>query len=472
MLEGMVDETREDVLPPVTLAWKGFRGFASRTEFTLPRLTLLIGRNNVGKTSAYAPLLMLRQTLDAHSPDTALLSRGALIDAGPFRDYATGHDSAGTVEFEIGVPGQPDVSPYRSEAKYRLAKYELGFRSVDGMDPYLARQRIEDVSGNALVSRTRTEPAGLFTLRSELLPTRSKQGRPIREMTALRRALREEQPRGFLFDGSRALMIPREVRQNRERWIQVQDWFNAASDLYDLQYRANSYLKKFLRGISYIGPLRSLPLRTYRLGPEAPFEVGRTGEHAPELLYRNQGGDAQAIVDRWLVSLGYGRLSFTGHGDEYFQLHLQRDSGLNVNIADSGVGFSQVLPLLLQTALASEGEMVVAQQPEIHLNPAQQSIVTDFLIERAAANVRVVVETHSEHVLLRLRRRMAEGLLNAGDVAVYFVEADERGTHLRHISIGDLGEIDREQWPQGFFEDQLHDAFALAAEQAKRRATS
>lgn len=457
-------------MEPVTLAWTGFRGFRTRTEFQLPKLTLLIGKNNVGKTSTYAPLLMLRQTLDAHSPKTALLGRGELIDAGSFRDYATDHNVEQMIEFEISIPGKPDVSVYRSETRHRLAKFEVGFRSHDGTAPYLARQRIEDEAGTALASRTRQRPDDAFTLKSELLPTRAAQGRPLREMTELRRALREEQPRGFLFDGFSALMIPREVRRNPERWVKVQDWYNAASDLYEIQQSANMHLHMFLRGISYLGPLRSLPLRTYRLGAEAPIEVGHTGEHAPELLFRRQGGDAQAIVDRWLKTLGYGKLSFTSLGEEYFQMHLQQGSRPSVNIADSGMGFSQVLPLLMQTALAREGETVIAQQPEIHLNPAQQSLVTDFLVERAAANVRVVIETHSEHVLLRLRRRVAEGELNAKDVAIYFVEGVPGGTALRRIELGELGEIDRSDWPDGFFEGQLKDSFALAAEQVRKRA--
>jgi predicted ATPase len=96
--------------------------------------------------------------------------------------------------------------------------------------------------------------------------------------------------------------------------------------------------------------------------------------------------------------------------------------------------------------------------------------VTDFFISRANEGVRVVIESHSEHVLLRLRRRIAEGKLNADEVAIYFVDNIDGATQLRRISLGEKAELDREEWPAGFFEDQLEDSFALATAQAFSRA--
>lgn len=453
-------------MDPIDLAWSGFRGFRHRVNIRLPRFTLLIGRNNVGKSSAYAPLLMLRQTLDARSPETALLSRGDLVDVGPFRDYVSDHDVDRSVTFRVGLPSHPRVALLDRANPLRLGAVEVTFKSEDGQTAYLARQRIEDPTGAALVSRSREHPDSAFTVTSTLLPT-ANQGRPTREMTALRTALRQEQPRGFLFAGYGALILPRSIREDKERWAKVQDWYQASYDLYDVQRHTNDLVERFLFGLSYVGPLRSLPLRTYRLAPEAPLEVGGTGEFAPEVLYRLQHQEAGEIVDSWLAKLGYGQLHFEPLSDEYFQVQLEWNQR-RVNIADSGVGLSQVLPLLVQASLAASGDTVIAQQPEIHLNPAQQSIVTDFLIERAAADVRVVVESHSEHVLLRLRRRIAEGTIDAADVAVYFVDNVGGQTRMGKLPLGEAGQIERDEWPNGFFEEQLNDSFALAAAQSMR----
>lgn len=451
----------------LTLEWTGFRGFRSRTSLSLPKLTMLIGRNNVGKSSAYAPLLLLKQTLTARDPRTALLGRGPLVDVGPFADYVSHHDPEDVVTFRVSL----DPSKVERVRTARApAAIETSFRSANGSDAFVSRQRVEDAAGDALIARSRKEPDGPFTFTSPLLPTASATGRPYREITAVRKAFREEQPQGFLFNSYGGLFLPQSVREDPQRWEAVRDWYNAAYRVYDAQTAANLALLDLLHSISYLGPLRSLPQRTYRLGAEPPSEVGVSGEHAPELLFRHSDDSDAAEVNTWLERLGYGRLRFDSVGHEYFQSQLVTASGLVVNLADTGVGLSQVIPLLVQGSVSEPGSMVISQQPEIHLNPAQQSIVTDFLIDRANSGVRVLVETHSEHMLMRLRRRIAEGDLAADDVAVYYVEASDAGTTLRDVPVGDLGEIARQDWPQGFFEDQLEEAFALAAAQSLRKA--
>lgn len=450
----------------VEVTWEGFRGFKKPTSIALPQLTLLIGRNNVGKTSAYAPLLMLRQTLDARDPNTGLLSRGSLIDAGPFRDYVSDHDTTKSILFSITVPEPPEIK--LKGGTQRVARIEVGFGSPDGQTTVLTRQRIIDGEGKPLVTRTRNAGGEPFDVRSRLLPSSAPVGRPPREKTLLREAIREEQPEGFLIDGFGALIVPRQIRTDKERWTKVQDWYNAAYELFEVQHAANAAVRQLLMGLSYVGPLRSLPLRTYRLAAEAPIDVGSSGELAPEVLFRLHEDDTGSIVSDWLRRLGYGNLRFEHFGDEYFQVKFETSGGVRVNIADSGVGLSQVLPLLVQGVMADRGGTLIAQQPEIHLNPAQQSIVTDFLIDCAMRGIRVVIETHSEHVLLRLRRRIAEAAIQHSEVAVYYVDNIQGETQVRRVELGDAGEIERSDWPIGFFEDQLADSFALARAQAER----
>lgn len=447
----------------LSLEWTGFRGFKSETQISLPKLTMLIGRNNVGKSSAYAPLLLLKQTLGARDPRTALLGRGPLVDVGPFSDYVSDHDETATVTFKVSL----DQSLMQPSRVPRIpVAIETSFRSANGADAFVSRQRVEDSSGDALILRSRKQDGEQFTFKSPLLPTASSTGRPYGEITAVRKAFRDEQPQGFLFSSYGGLFLPQRVREDPTRWEAVRDWYNAAFRVYDTQTTANLSLTEFLHSVSYLGPLRSLPQRTYRLGAEPPSEVGTSGEHAPELIFRHHTEDDAEEVNRWLGLLGYGTLRFDTVGPEYFQAQLVTPKGLVVNLADTGVGLSQVIPILVQGAVSKPGSMVISQQPEIHLNPAQQSIVADFLIDRANSGVRVLVETHSEHMLMRLRRRIADGTLTADDVAVYYVEANDSGTTLREVPLGDLGEIDRQDWPQGFFEDQLEEAFALAAAQS------
>ena len=97
-----------------------------------------------------------------------------------------------------------------------------------------------------MVSRT-LQNAGVYKVGSPLLPKNKEVGRPIREVTALRRALRLESPTGFLFTGVAGLRLPIEWRADRDRWEKAQGWYRASSDLYDLYYVMNTHIKESLR---------------------------------------------------------------------------------------------------------------------------------------------------------------------------------------------------------------------------------
>ena len=423
---------------------------------------MLIGRNNVGKTSAYAPLLVMRQTLDARDPATALLSRGSLIDIGNYEDFVYGHDVERDVSFRISLPD----GSHRVPARRKPDEVAFTVSTKGSPTPWVRTHAIYE-NGRPITYRSRENAGEGFNFTSPLLPANTSVGRPLKEVSSLKEALTREQPRGFMFSGFEGLRLPVAWRQDPDRWAKVRPWFNSVNELYDFQHTASLMLERTLRSIAYLGPLRSLPQRTYRLAPERPADVGREGEFAPELLYRHRGTEVTAQVEKWLRELGYGSLLFEQAGDEYFQLYLQSKGGQKVNIAHSGVGVSQLLPILVQGFTAPREATFISQQPEIHLNPAQQSLIADFLIE-ASLGKRVIIETHSEHVLLRIRRRIAEGALSADEVAIYYFDSKDGSTIVRRVPLGDAGEVEREDWPVGFFEEQLEDSFALAAAQAKR----
>lgn len=455
-------------MKPLEVIWRNFRGMTRPTSVTFPLLTVLIGRNNVGKTSTYAPLLALRQTLDARSRSTALLSRGSLLDIGNYSDFVSGHDTTKDVVFQISIPDVEDSLISTSRRELRAGSVSITFGGSDRGESWLKSHTLYDTQGNALTSRARRSPDEHFEFRSRLLPRNVSVGRPLREVAQLKAVLKEEAPEAFMFTGFAGLRIPLDWREDEKRWSKVRPWFNAVSHLYEVQVDAKYRLERELRGISYIGPLRSLPQRTYKLTPERPDYVGRDGRYAPEILYRCfvAGEGLVADVEQWLAKLGYGQLQFEAASDEYFQLNLEARDGNRVNIAHSGIGVSQLLPILVEGLTARSGSTLIAQQPEIHLNPAQQTVLADFLIDVTTRERRVIIETHSEHVLLRVRRRIAEGQLSAHDVAVYFVDSDGTSTSVQRVEVGELGEIS--EWPPGFFEEQITDAFAMAAAQARR----
>jgi predicted ATPase len=94
--------------------------------------------------------------------------------------------------------------------------------------------------------------------------------------------------------------------------------------------------------------------------------------------------------------------------------------------------------------------------------------LADIFVSMAKANQRVLVETHSEHLLLRLRRLVAERRIDADQIAIYYIEKKDGCSVVRQIDMRDNGNVPSSDWPKGFFEDTLHESLALAQAQARR----
>jgi predicted ATPase len=127
---------------------------------------------------------------------------------------------------------------------------------------------------------------------------------------------------------------------------------------------------------------------------------------------------------------------------------------------DVGIGISQVLPVLVM-AYGSRDKLLAMEQPEIHLHPALQAELGDVFIESALGERKntFILETHSEHMILRLMRRIREGKLSPDDVGVIFVEPHSQGSRFVELQIDEEGDF-IDEWPGGFFEESFHEKFA------------
>ncbi len=140
-----------------------------------------------------------------------------------------------------------------------------------------------------------------------------------------------------------------------------------------------------------------------------------------------------------------------------------------VSHRDVGIGVSQVLPVLV-AAFSADQETVAIEQPEIHLHPALQAELGDVFITSAlnGKNNSFLLETHSEHLMLRIMRRMRESQLDSlpdgfprvrpEDVSVLYVEPETEGSIVRAMPLNELGELVK-AWPGGFFEEGLREVF-------------
>jgi predicted ATPase len=143
-------------------------------------------------------------------------------------------------------------------------------------------------------------------------------------------------------------------------------------------------------------------------------------------------------------------------------------------ITDVGFGISQILPALVLLYYVPEGSTVVLEQPEIHLHPAVQSALADLIITVVKSRrVQVILESHSEHLLQRLLRRIAEGSsspypeISPTDIRLYFCQSTSSGSRLDPLTVNLFGAI--ENWPNDFFGDPIGDVAAREEAALTRR---
>jgi predicted ATPase len=127
-----------------------------------------------------------------------------------------------------------------------------------------------------------------------------------------------------------------------------------------------------------------------------------------------------------------------------------------VALTDVGTGVSQVLPVITLLQYVPEGATVLLEQPEIHLHPLAQAGLADVIINAALhRRVQVVLESHSEHLLLRLQRRIAEAQIEADKVKLYFASASDGAARLEQLRLDDYGNI--ANWPEKFMGDAFQE---------------
>ncbi len=125
-----------------------------------------------------------------------------------------------------------------------------------------------------------------------------------------------------------------------------------------------------------------------------------------------------------------------------------------VNIADVGIGVSQVLPILVALIAAQEGQLVYIEQPELHLHPKAQVAMGELLAEAANRGVRVIVETHSSLLLLTVQTLIAEGKIAHTDVGLHWFARDAKGaTTVQYVQPDEDGAYG--EWPEDFSEIEL-----------------
>jgi predicted ATPase len=448
---------------------KNFKAWKDTGAIRLAPLTVIFGANSAGKSSLGHLLLALKQTALSTDRKRALHLGDAstLIDLGTFVDCMHGHDLSNSLEFSLGwtMPKPLEVrDPLQPALRYQGDRL--------GLDVSLAAGK----SGQPEVKSLRY---GLANVSDEVLDVNLTRG----------------ENRRFSLDSTHYKFVMADGR----KWpLEEPEKFYRVSEISMARFKNASFLTDFalatetmLGSLSYLGPLRKHPQRTYQWSGDTPEGVGQMGENAIAaiLAAQNEGrmlnrGPRMSkhsfaeFVASWLKDLGVIH-SFVvkpvAEGrKEYEVLVKTHAKAPEVKITDVGFGVSQVLPVLVQAFYCPPNSTVWMEQPEIHLHPQVQAELADVFISAIRArengnarNVQLIVESHSEHFLNRLQRRIAEGDITPDDVAIYFCKRGGSSTELEPLELNLYGDI--ENWPENFFGDEMADLTARTVAAMKRQ---
>lgn len=448
---------------------KNFKAWKDTGAIRLAPLTVIFGANSAGKSSLGHLLLALKQTTlsaDRKRP-LHLGDENALIDLGTFAECLHNHDLQNALEFELAWKTSKELEARDPLSKKKFAGDELKLSVTLAADAKeqprvdkLAYQLLRKNENQLSVDYSRDEKG-----KHEIASSEYKFVRNTGRIWPL------DDPDKFY----------RISDQSRAR-------FQNAEFLSDLALNTEAALNS----IYYLGPLREHPKRIYSWSGETPESVGQKGEFAIAAILAASEQDRKlnrgpkkhltrfdAFIAQWLKDLGViesFEVKPVAEGRKEYEVVVKTHATASeVKITDVGFGVSQVLPALVQAFYCPPNSTIWMEQPEIHLHPQVQAELADVFISATQArengkerNVQLIVESHSEHFLNRLQRRVAEGTVSPEDVAVYFCRRNGSATELEPLRLNMFGEI--ENWPENFFGDEMADIAGrtLAAMQRKK----
>ena len=500
---------------------QNFMPFEDTGWIELKPICLLFGRNSSGKSAIIKSLRFLRQSLSNQSPDTPFTYYAEHgVDVGDYKTMVHHQQVARDMAFSFRCTIEHTLEEMRRKVNAQRAKNELDPIPAKDFTPWVELKLTYGWSDSDTQAQLKefkiAGPWGLGAGDQETCTLFGAQQLPSS-------ATFSEDEWWFWSD----LLLGHEV-ENDTAWdgvsvapihgflptfvippLQINP---DSSSLNDLQL-ADALLRelcddinRFLSTIEYLGPIRPQPERVYAFDPITRLRWERLGWGA--FLRFLQGDiDREKInqVDSWLQKLDLGdhilpdKENYAGNLAVVAQVKIKDSESSFINLIDTGYGASQVLPIIVECILAERDVLVIIEQPELHLHPRAQAQLADLFIEVAtrvtrlmeerknqglslptkneqeSVRVRFLIETHSEHILLRLRRRVAESSrgkfkpseaehIQDDALRVYFIDPDQKPQQsvVEPIAIDARGTMKTPRNFRGFFADDLKETAFLA----------
>ncbi len=413
---------------------KNFRLYQDTRDIALAPLTVFIGPNGGGKSTLLKAFLLPRQSVESRDLKTPIVPDGPYCELGLYDDYILKGDINSDLDFQLQWKTIADAENAGHDASFDVQwSYDGNFSRV------LVKELEYRFRGKRSIAATRNSNGGygLGSERKDLQKNR---------LPSIAKLIR--------FYGTSSELANR---------LEVSPSF-----LSHLNWLENE-LQRQISATYYLGPLRERPRQFYPIPQVRPSDAGIMGERAGDIMFFDDN-NIREQVSKWAKAIGIAdKVSVNENSDSYTIEFANVTMKYKSNISNAAFGAPQSLPILVQGLYQEPESTFLLEQPEIHLNPRTHAEMADFFIRLAKDKKhrkQLIIETHSEHILNRIRTMVSEGKLKPDMVAVYFCDATKSGGRSKRLNISEFGQFDN--WPEGFFAEEIEEALEQSRAVFKR----
>lgn len=476
-----------------SLFFSNFQALMFPQEIKLAPLTLLVGANSAGKSTIGRSMRLMQQSFEGRF----IHFNGNRVDLTSFQQTVSDNDENGLIRLGIGTDESFEIA---AEDVFGPAGEELVATFVPEMVSFeLAGTETKVAEVNALIRFSiEARHSGHTTYvedgnKHETLPYAKPLGNGSIRFRTVRKHGSEIHIKAEILEGEaiftrwlehgekslEELTTPLELKIHFGRGLRPLDLGNtskshAAKRLFHVLSKSISVYSKISTSAQWVGPVRNISsgFQEYRRrgdgGPSraADSVLSASGDNLQEVAL-NMFPDDFDELSRQLSRLTDGRFKLVHtvmHSDldyvpplgQIFLFDRDKQGDIPVAFKDAGSGISQILPFLIlamgnsRLRAKPSGKVTFVEQPELHLHPRMQAELGDFLISATARKGegsksfrnQIIAETHSEAVILRLLRRIREGVISPSDVAIVAIDRfDGGGSLAQHCRISDDGSL-------------------------------
>ncbi|HEY89625.1 MAG TPA: AAA family ATPase [Thermoflexia bacterium] len=471
-----------------------FKAFKDKQNIELLPLTIVAGVNSSGKSALLQSLLLAQDTLSSnklseqpllYSSDRLKFTRFHELIFGKPNRYVKGIGLGFSMPSKIGNDKARKYFGIQPSTK-ASSFFELG---IDAQFDYNEGDKTVFVNRVSLtISEWGQKVAPIVTLLFK--PTEQK-NKWIIQVTTTSDQLCAQTP-FYPWENTEYVTLERFIplwsarrpsEGSPESRSEIYELYKLFSDFFD---RLRTALTSHLH---YVGPLRSAPQNVYVHQQLSGLQVSSAGEQTIQLLYENLNTKVDFVkwsgkdfslsalsrskeplkdtLGRAFTLLGIEqdlRIKHPGSSSYEADLNLHHQTRTRVLISQVGFGISQILPIIAVGLLSTPGDFLIFEQPEIHLHPRAQAGLADFLLCLTLTGRQILIETHSDHLINRIRRRLAEDKENllSERVNLFFVSPPtsvELGANITTAKFDKYGNI--EEWPRGFLAETAYESGAI-----------